>query len=110
VMFNPVVVGSLVIMFLKLTGGFHARLRSVFHGKADFDGHLPVMHLAFFDVAARFDHLKPAQVLDGLVRPLNGLIHGILNGSGGSAGEFNEFIDGFFHTRFFGYRKRTIEN
>jgi hypothetical protein len=58
------------------------------------------MHVSLGDVAARFDHLKPAQVLDGLVRPLNGLINGILNGIRGSAGEFDEFIDGIFHARF----------
>jgi hypothetical protein len=74
--------------------------RSVFHGEADFDGHLPVMHFSLGDVAARFDHLKPTQVLDGSVRPLNGLINGILNGIRGSAGEFNEFIDWVFHARF----------
>jgi hypothetical protein len=44
--------------------------------------------------------LKPAQVLDGFVRPFDGGFHGVLNGSGGSAGEFDEFIDGIFHRRF----------
>src|ERR1039458_2225234 len=68
------------------------------------------MHLSLFDVAARFDHLKPAQVLDGFVGALNGPANGILNGSGGSASKLDEFIDWVFHTRFFRYRKRTIEN
>ena len=75
-------------------------VRSVFHGEADFDGHLPVMHLSLFDVAARFDHLEPAQVLDGFVRALNGLVHRVLDGRGGGAGEFDEFIDGVFHVWF----------
>src|ERR1035437_364271 len=110
VIVKPAVVCSLVIMFLKLTCGFHARLHSVFHGEADFDGHLPVIHLSFVDVAARFDHLKPAQVLDGFVRTLNGSGNSVLDGSGGGAGELDEFIDWVFHTRFFRYRKRTIEN
>jgi hypothetical protein len=78
-----------------------ARPRSAFHGEADFDGYLPVMHLSLGDVAARFDHLKPTQVFDGFVCPLNGLVNGILNGSGGSAGEFDEFIDWVFHVWFF---------
>ena len=82
---------------LKSISCFRVWRRSVFHGEADFDGHLPVMHAAFFDVAARFNHLKPAQVLDGFVSALDGLAHGILDGSGGSAGEFDEFIDGIFH-------------
>jgi hypothetical protein len=75
-------------------------IASVFHGEADFEGHLPAMDFSLFDVAARFDHLKPAQVLDGFVRPFDGVFHGILNGSGGGAGKFDEFIDGIFHRRF----------
>ena len=70
---------------------------STFHGEADFDSHLPVIHLSPVDTAARFDHLEPAQVLDGFVRALNGLINGVLDGSGRSAGEFDEFIDRVFH-------------
>ena len=68
-----------------------ARPRSVFHGEADFDGHLPVIHLSLVDIAARFGHLEPAQVLDGFVRAFNGLINGVLDGSGRGAGEFDEF-------------------
>ena len=79
-----------------------ARLRSGFHGEPDFDGHLPVIHLPLVDVAARFDHLEPAQVLDGLVRAFNGLINGVLDGSGRGSGEFDEFIDVVFHVRFLG--------
>jgi hypothetical protein len=75
-------------------------MRSVIHREADFDGHLPVMHLSLGDVAARFDHLKPAQVLDGFVCALDGLVHGVLDGSGGSASKFDEFIDGVFHMQF----------
>jgi hypothetical protein len=56
-----------VIFVWRFTG------RSFIHGEADFDGHLPVMHFSLFNVAARFNHLKPAQVLDGFVRALNGL-------------------------------------
>jgi hypothetical protein len=82
-----------------------ARPRSGFHGEADFDGHLPVIHLSLVDIAARFDHLKPAQVLDGFVRAFNGLINGVLDGSGGGAGEFDEFIDVVFHVRFFQYSR-----
>jgi hypothetical protein len=40
--------------------------RSTFHGEADFDGHLPVIHFSLIDIAARFDHVEPAQVLDVL--------------------------------------------
>jgi len=39
--------------------------------------------------------------LDGFVRPLNGFVHGILDGSGRGAGEFDEFIDVVFHAWFF---------
>src|ERR1017187_2853825 len=66
------------------------------------------MHLPLVDVAACFDNLEPAQVLDGFVRTLNGLINGVLDGSGRGASEFDEFIDWIFHTRFFRYRRRTV--
>jgi hypothetical protein len=101
-----------------LAAGFHTRLRlvvsmrangsprSAFHGEADFDGHLPVIHLSLVDIAARFNHLKPAKVFDGFVRALNGLVNGILDGSGRGAGEFDEFIDWVFHVRFFVFSRR----
>jgi hypothetical protein len=60
------------------------------------------MHLSLFKIAARFDYLKPTQILDGFMHPLNGVIHGVLDGSRGSAGKFDEFIDRVFHLRFFG--------
>jgi hypothetical protein len=66
---------------------------------------LPPFSSRMFDVAARFDHLKPTQVLDGFVRTFNGLVHRVLDGRGGSAGEFDEFIDRVFHIRLFRYRK-----
>ena len=78
-----------------------ARPPSVFHGEADFDGHLPVIHLSLGDTAARFDHLEPAQVLDRFVRALNGPGNSVFDGSGGGAGEFDEFIDVVFHGLFF---------
>ena len=71
--------------------------RSVFQGEADLDGHLPMMDFSLFDVAPRFHHLKPGEVFERFVRPREGLCHGVFDGSGGSAGEFNEFIHGFFH-------------
>ena len=76
--------------------------RSAFYGEADFDGHLPVFHLSLVDIAARFDHLEPAQVLDSLVCALNGPANSVLDGGGGGAGEFDEFIDVVFHIWFFG--------
>src|ERR1700722_12090031 len=72
-------------------------LRSGFDGGADFDGHLSVIYLAFVDVAARLDHLEPAQVFDGFMRTLDGRINGVLDGTGGGAGKLAEFIDMVFH-------------
>ena len=57
------------------------------------------MQFPFFNIAARFDHLKSAEVLDGLVRPVNAFFNGILDGHGRGAGKFDEFIDGVFHGR-----------
>ena len=59
-----------------------------------------MIRLPLVDVAACFDHLEPAQVLD-LVRAFNGLINGLFDGSGPGAGEFDEFLDVIFHVRFF---------
>jgi hypothetical protein len=61
---------------------FRVRLRSGLHGKADFDGHLPVMHFPLVNVAARLDHLEPAQVVHRFVSAFNGLAYGVLDGSG----------------------------
>ena len=72
-------------------------MRSFLHREASLDRHLPMMNFSLFDVAARFDHLKPAEVLDGFVCPFNGCFNGLLNGISGGAGEFDEFIDGVFH-------------
>ena len=55
------------------------------------------MYLFLFDVAARFHHLEPPQVLDGFVRALNGAIHRVLYGGAGGAGEFDDFIDWIFY-------------
>ena len=56
-----------------------------------------MIHLPLVDGAARFDHLEPAQVLDGFVGAFNGLVNGVLDRSGRGAGEFDEFIDVVFH-------------
>src|ERR1039458_9624077 len=87
--FNPVVVLSLLINLWNQFRDLSAWLRLGFHGEADFDGHLPVVHLSLVDVAARFDRLERAQVLDGFVRAFDGLINGVLDGSGRGAGEFD---------------------
>jgi hypothetical protein len=71
----------------------NSRPFSVLHREADLDRHLPVLNLPLVDVAARLDHLEPAQVLDGFVRAFDGLFNGVLDGSSRSAGEFDEFID-----------------
>ncbi len=52
--------------------GFGKDFRTlVIHDKADLDGHLPMMHFSLFDVATRFDQLKPAQILYGFVHVLS---------------------------------------
>jgi len=94
----------MLFLFINSFKWFHrfpARLRSGFHGEADFDGHLPMIQLSLVDISARFDHLEPAQVFDRLVRALNSFFNGVLDGSGRGAGEFDEFIDVVLHVRFF---------
>ena len=73
--------------------------RSILYGEADFNGHLPMLHFPLVDIAARFDHLKPRQIFDGFMGPGNGLANGVLNGSRGGAGQFDEFIDVIFHAK-----------
>ena len=75
------------------------RTHSGFHGEADLDGHLPVIHFPLADIAARFDYLEPAQVLDGFVGALNGPPNSVLYGSGGTAGQLDKLIDGILHLR-----------
>jgi hypothetical protein len=60
---------------------------SAFHGEANFDRYLPVIHLAFVDVAARLDYLKPGKLLDGLLCAFNGRVDRLLDRSGRCAGE-----------------------
>jgi hypothetical protein len=72
-------------------------MSSIFYGEADFEGYLPAMNFSLFDVATRFNYLKPAQVLDGFVRAFDGGLNRILNGNDGGASEFDELIDGVFH-------------
>ncbi len=48
--------------------GFKAGINlrsSIFHGKTHLDGHLPVVDFALVNITARFNDLKPAQVLEG---------------------------------------------
>ena len=73
------------------------------HGKANFDRHLPVMHFSLFNIAARFNYLKPPQIFDCFVRAVNRLTHRVFNGSGGGAGKFDDFIDWVFHIERFWY-------
>lgn len=56
-----------------------------------------MVNFALFDAAAGFEDLKPAQVLDGLMSAIDGLVHGILDARGRSSGEFDTFVDGIFH-------------
>src|SRR5690348_14784622 len=77
-----------------------ARQQSSIDLKADFDRHLPMVHLSFVDTSTRFHQLEPRQFLEGLVRALKGLIYGVLDGSGRCPSEFDEFIDWFFHVLF----------
>lgn len=79
---------------------FGSHRHSAFHGETDFDRHLPVIYFALIDLTSRFNHLKPAQLLDGFVRTLDGCIDRLFNGVGRCAGEFNEFIDFVFHIRY----------
>jgi hypothetical protein len=45
-----------------------------------------MIHLSLGDGAACFDHLEPAQVLDGFVGAFNGLFNGLLDRGGRGAG------------------------
>jgi hypothetical protein len=98
----------LVCFFIKLEWlrRFPARPSSGFHGKSDFDGHLPMVQLSLVNISARFDHLEPGQVLDRFVRAFNGFINGVLDGARRGAGEFDEFINVVFHAIMFAAASR----
>jgi len=56
-----------------------------------------MMHFSLHDIAARFDDLEPGEVLDGFVSAFYGVGNRVLDGCGGGAGEFDEFIDWIIH-------------
>ena len=66
---------------------------SVFQRKTDLDGHLPMGHLAVFDVAARFHHFEPVNVAQGFGRFGDGGTDCVLDGLGRGAGEFDVLVD-----------------
>jgi hypothetical protein len=65
--------------------------------KSDFDRHLPVLDLAFVDVAAGFYYLKPAHAVDSLSGFGQGTVNGIFNAGLGSADQFDSLIDVITH-------------
>lgn len=69
----------------------------VFDGEADLERHLPEVNLAFVDAPASFDDLEPAQVLDRFLGAFERTLDSILNGGGGGACQFDEFVNGIFH-------------
>src|ERR1039457_6666433 len=83
VIMNPDFMFSLVIICFP----FHARL-----------------HLVGARASQRLARAQASTVKPTFVRAFYGLGNSVFDGSGGSAREFDEFIDWVFHTRFF----RTI--
>ncbi len=67
--------------------------------ETNFDRHLPMFHGGLIDVAPRLGDNEPAQPVNRLTGAFDGVVHGIFNGGGGSAGEFNDLVDMIFHGR-----------
>jgi hypothetical protein len=61
------------MLSLQLTCGFYDRWHSVFHGEADFDGHLPVMHISLGDIAARLMALATASSMEVVEVPVSSM-------------------------------------
>ena len=68
-----------------------------FDGETNFQCDLPVGDAILVNVAAGLGDLKPAQIFDGLARTADGVVDSVLDGFGGGAGKFDEFIDVVFH-------------
>ena len=71
--------------------------RLVLEGETGFDGDLPVVDGAVFDMAAGFDDLEPAEVADGFAGALDGVFDCGLDATRGGADEFDEFVGVFAH-------------
>src|SRR5215208_7021630 len=69
----------------------------VFHGEADFDGDLIVLHLAVLDMAARFENFEPSQMPNGFVGTRNRRADCVFNAFFRRADKFDDFVDMLFH-------------
>jgi hypothetical protein len=100
----------------------HFSDRSCVSGKTNYVVNLPMIHFILFNAATRFDHLKPAQMINSLMRPFYGHSHSHLNELGECAGLLDKFINRVFHiwimglyllgavgltVKFWGYHLRT---
>jgi len=68
-----------------------------FEGEAGLDHHLVMAHLAVLDVPAGLDDLEPAQIPQGLVRPLDCGLNRILDALLRRADEFDDLVDMVIH-------------
>jgi hypothetical protein len=71
--------------------------RSGVEREAHFNRDLPVFHSVLVNVAAHFGHLKPAQPMKRGAGAFEGVVNGFLDGGGGGAGQFDDFVDMIVH-------------
>ena len=69
---------------------------SILDGKSDFESHLPLAHLAFFNGATGFDNLKPTQMFHRLVCSLQSFIDGFFGRVLRCSGELHELVNGIW--------------
>ena len=67
--------------------------RSGFDREPHFDGHLVMQDLAAIDVPARFEHLEPADIIDGAGRASDRSLDRILDAGRRGADELDDFVD-----------------
>jgi hypothetical protein len=72
-------------------------LRGLLECEPQIDGDLPMGNFAIFNVAARFDYLEPAQVMDRLSSFLERSAYRLVAPRGGSAGDLNGLEYFSFH-------------
>src|ERR687891_728779 len=65
--------------------------------KAELDRYLPIIDLVVLDVPASFDDLEPMQIMQGLGRFRDGILHRVLNARVGRTCQFDLFVNVLSH-------------
>ncbi len=66
-------------------------------GEADFERHLPVRDLSFFEITARLGYFEPAHVANSLLRARQRILYRLLKPFRGRTDQFDFFVNVISH-------------